>query len=95
MDCKADLTQHGLFIDGKQVAVRRAVERDGDVDLLILRDVLRRDIAAGGGHDGKGALAGEEIPRLPRVVIAVLAREENLLGDGSLKRSVGVAGDGV
>jgi hypothetical protein len=50
---------------------------------------------AGGGHDGSGPRTGEEIPCLPRVVGGVPARDEDLLGDGSLKRSVAVAGDGV
>ena len=48
-----------------------------------------------GHHDDSGTLVGGEVPRLPRLVIAVVARGENVAGNRGPQRFQVAAGDGV
>ena len=59
---------------------------------------LHRAGHVGGGlgeHNGGRPLVGEEVPRLAGVVVAVLARDENVAGDRGPQRLGDVAGKGV
>src|SRR5580658_1646361 len=59
---------------------------------------LHRAGHVGGGlgeHNGSRLLVGEEVPRLAGVVVAVLARDENVADDGGPQRLGDVVGKGV